>query len=66
MTVNTLTEICRVPCAVSQADGKMTVLLQSDSGSAQDLLQGFALHLRELSREYPKQLKIIYGGNHHA
>ncbi len=66
MTVNTLTDVCGIRCETDVRDGGMTVVLQSDSSSAQELLQGFALHMRALAREYPKQLKIIYGGNRHA
>ena len=66
MTVNTLTDVCGIACETHVDDGEMVVSLLSDSSSAQDLLRGFALHLRALSRRYPKQLQIIYGGNRHA
>ena len=66
MTANTLTDVCGIDCDTRVQEGEMTLRLRSDSSSAQDLLQGFSLHMRELSRQYPKQLKIIYGGNRNA
>ena len=67
MTANTLTEICALACEVASDDGYLSVdLPQEDSQSAQDVLRGFSLHMRELSRAYPKQIKVIYGGKHNA
>ena len=67
MTVNTLTEIYGLPCSPDVGDGTMSVLLAaSDAAAVQPLLKGFSLHVRELSRQYPKQLKIIYGGKNNA
>ncbi len=67
MTVNTLTDVCKAPCDVTVSDGEMTVLLsEQNARPVQDLLKGFALHMRELSRQYPEKLKVIYGGKNHA
>ena len=67
MTANTLTEVCAVPCSVSAQEGEMSVLLSAqDAERTQDLLRGFSLHMRELSRQYPRQLKVIYGGKNNA
>ena len=67
MTVNTLTDVCRVPCDATVSDGDMTVRLSGqNANSVQELLKGFSLHMRELSRQYPEKLKVIYGGKNHA
>ena len=67
MTVNTLTDVYKVPCDASVSDGKMTVALtEQNANPVQDLLKGFELHMRELSRQYPEKLKVIYGGKNHA
>ena len=67
MTVNTLTDVCKAPCDVSVSDGHMTVrLTEQNANSVQDLLKGFSLHLRALSRQYPEKLKVIYGGKNYA
>ncbi|MBQ7546714.1 MAG: ribosomal-processing cysteine protease Prp [Clostridia bacterium] len=67
LVANTLTEVCKVPCDAAVSDGEMTVRLSEwDDASVQTLLKGFALHMRELSRQYPRQLKVIYGGKNNA
>ena len=67
LVANTLTEICKVSCDAAASDGSMTVRLSEwDDESVQTLLKGFALHMRELSRQYPRQLKVIYGGKNNA
>ncbi len=67
MTANTLTDICKQPCDASVSDGSMTVRLsEQNAESVQDLLKGFSLHMRELSRQYPEKLKVIYGGKNNA
>ena len=67
MTANTLAEIYGVPCDAQVGDGSMTVRLSAeDAEMVQPLLKGFSLHVRELSRQYPKQLKVIYGGKENA
>ena len=67
MTANTLTDVCKAPCDVSVSDGDMAVrLAEQDARSVQDLLKGFSLHMRELSRQYPEKMKVIYGGKNHA
>ena len=67
LTANTLTDVCRAPCDVTVSDGEMTVRLSGqNANSVQDLLKGFSLHMRELSRQYPEKLKVIYGGKNNA
>ena len=67
MTANTLTEVLKAPCKVSGDDGEMGVLPDDpDEPFTQQLLRGFSLHMREMSREYPDHLKVIYGGKHNA
>ena len=67
MTANTLTDVCCLPCDVTVSDGDMTVRLSGQNAKpVQDLLKGFSLHMRELSRQYPEKLKVIYGGKNNA
>ena len=67
MTANTLTEVCRAACDATVSEGSMTVrLAEQNANSVQDLLKGFSLHMRELSRQYPEKLKVIYGGKNNA
>ena len=67
LTANTLTEVCAAPCTVSVEDAQMTLRTDApDAPFVQQLLRGFSLHMRELSRQYPNHLKVIYGGKHNA
>ncbi|MBQ3150624.1 MAG: ribosomal-processing cysteine protease Prp [Clostridia bacterium] len=63
MAANTLIEICSAECETEVSDGFMEVRPKVyDSEGIQIVLKGLSLHLRELSAQYPKQMKIIYGG----
>ena len=63
MTANTLTEVCNVRCETEVDDGYMLIKPETiDRDDVQAVLKGFSLHCRELSAQYPKQMKVIYGG----
>ena len=63
MAANTLIEVCKVECETEVSDGFMEIRPKdTDSESVQTVLKGLSLHLRELSAQYPKQMKVIYGG----
>ncbi len=67
MTVNTLTEVLKVKAeAEVNEDGYMKVLLHNATDEAEKLLEGFSIHIRELAKDYPKNLKVIYGGAENA
>ncbi|MBQ7541741.1 MAG: ribosomal-processing cysteine protease Prp [Clostridia bacterium] len=67
LVANTLTDVAGAPCDAAVSDAEMTVRLSEwDAEPVQVLLKGFALHLRELSRQYPRHLKVIYGGKNNA
>ncbi|MCR4616239.1 MAG: ribosomal-processing cysteine protease Prp [Clostridiales bacterium] len=66
MTANTVSEIYKAPAEISDDDGHMKLLLQEDSDELQNLLKGFELHIRELSGQFPKNIKVIYGGSKNA
>ena len=55
MAANTVTEIIGAAAEVS-------FLLKEDNEAAFAVLDGLRLHLTELSKQYPKNIKIIYGG----
>ncbi len=67
MTVNTLTEVLKVKADTEvNEDGYMKVLVSDVTEEAQNLLRGFSLHIRELAKDYRKNLKVIYGGAENA
>ncbi|MCL2509368.1 MAG: ribosomal-processing cysteine protease Prp [Oscillospiraceae bacterium] len=63
MTANTLTEVCGLPVRSEVRDGYMKlVLTPKKADRAKELLDGFSLHIRALAKQYPKNLRVIYGG----
>ena len=67
MTVNTLTEVLKLDVDVQvNEDGYMKAVVRDVSEEAENLLKGFSLHISSLAKDYPKNLKVIYGGADNA
>ena len=62
MAANTLTEIVGAKADASAQDGMMRVILIQPDEQTETVLRGLELHLTELSKQYPENIKIIYGG----
>ena len=62
MTANTITDVIRADADAVAGDGTMCVKLNQSNEQAQAVLRGLELHLTELSKQYPENIKIIYGG----
>ena len=62
MAVNTITEIIKADAEASSADGSIKLTVKDGSDTAQTVLRGFKLHIKELAKEYPGTIKVIYGG----
>ncbi len=61
MTANTLTEIIGLNADITVDEGFMQVKLTKENAlKAQDILRGFELHITELSKQYPKNINVIY------
>lgn len=62
MTANTITEILKLSPKAEISDGRMKIQLNSDDAQkAKNITDGLYLHLIELSRQYPNNLKIERG-----
>ena len=67
MTVNTITEIVKADGKPEVGAGQIKLVLSQDEAKrSQELLLGFQLHMRELSKQYPQRIRIIYGGYKNA
>ena len=67
MTVNTLTEVLKVNVdAEVKEDGYMKAIVSDSTEEAKNLLRGFQIHISSLAKDYPKNLKVIYGGAENA
>ena len=59
MTANTIIEILGINPSASVQDGIMEIILPQESAEkGKDILLGFELHLRELAKQYPKNVTI--------
>jgi uncharacterized protein YsxB (DUF464 family) len=63
LTCNTLTDFIGGCCAC-QDDNKITLNAENSNGAAQGIIRGFQSHMREMARQYPKN--IILEENLHA
>lgn len=62
MTANTISEIYKASADITARDGYLKLSVKSDD-ELQKLLRGFELHMRALAKEFPKNIKVIYGGS---
>ena len=62
MAANTVTDIIRADAEAAADDGAMTLLVNEPCERTETVLKGLELHLTELSKQYPDNIKIIYGG----
>ena len=58
MTVNTLTDIVRCQAKVNVSDGKMSFHVTTKLSEAQQILEGFKLHIEAMAADYPKNIKV--------
>lgn len=62
MAANTVTEIIGDNAEIIQKDGCLKVTVINCSVSSEYILEGLKLHLTEISKQYPKNVRINYGG----
>ena len=62
MAANTVTDIIRADAEATADDGAMTLLVNEPCARTETVLKGLELHLKELTKQYPENIKIIYGG----
>ena len=58
LAANTVTDIIKLDARSSDADGYMSLKINSSPEKAQDILGGLVLHLTELEKDYPKNIKV--------
>lgn len=62
MAANTITDIIKADAAANVEGSSMCLKLNNPDEFSEKVLKGLELHLTELSKQYPKNIKIIYGG----
>ncbi len=58
MTANTVTEVLGLDADASATDGYMRLAINESAKSAQDILNGMLLHVTELEKDYPENIKV--------
>lgn len=58
LVANTVTEIMKMDAKASATDGFMRLQIKSSPQQAQDILNGLVLHLTELQKDYPDNIKV--------
>ena len=64
MAANTVTEIIGDKAVAKVSDAEMFFSVKKPSSATVKVLEGFKLHLLELSDQYSSNIKIIGGANH--
>lgn len=59
MTVNTVTEIIGADADIEIDDAQMTVHLTSEIRAAQQILEGFWLHISQLAKDYSNRITLL-------
>ena len=59
MAANTVTDVIKIHADISEQDGRFRFSANADDTSAAAVLDGLKLHLTELSKQYPKKIKVI-------
>ena len=66
LTANTITDVIGAKAEVEVKDGYMSVILTEADEQSVNLLNGLEAHIRALAEDYPRSIKVIYGGNTNA
>ncbi len=62
MAANTVTDIIGANAKAQATDGEMLLEVNEQCDKCLAVLKGFELHVTELSKQYPQNIKVIYGG----
>ena len=66
LTANTITDSFGLKAEATVDEGYMLFLLTEESAQGTKVLDGLEAHIRSLAQEYPRSIKVIYGGNTNA
>ena len=63
LVINTITDVMNIPASANAEDGYITVAIEKGyEEQCRDILKGLELHINSLKKQYPKNIKVIYGG----
>lgn len=58
LAANTITDVIKLKADASATDGFMRLSIKESPIKAQDILNGLELHLTELEKDYPDNIKV--------
>lgn len=59
MAANTVTDVLKLSAKAEAQKGYLRLEIKDDPISAQGILKGLSLHLSELQKDYPENIKVI-------
>ncbi len=63
LVINTITDVMNIPAYADAKDGHIIISIEKGyEDKCRDILKGFELHINSLRKQYPKNIKVIYGG----
>lgn len=60
LAANTITDIIGLDADAQSEDGYLKLMILENAAPAQDILKGLRLHLTELEKDYPENIKVIH------
>jgi len=60
MAANTVIEVIGLNADAAAADGYLRLDIKESPNRAQDVLNGLLLHITELEKQYPDNIKVIF------
>lgn len=66
LAANTITDEFGAKAKIEVDEGYMALTLTQENAEAQKVLNGLEAHIRSLAKDYPRSIKVIYGGNTNA
>ena len=63
LVINTITDVMDIPSSADAQDGHIEIMIENVYEiKCRDILKGFEIHINSLKKQYPNNIKVIYGG----
>ena len=63
LVINTITDVMNIPSSADAKDGYIGIIIDEGyEDGCKEILKGFEAHINSLKKQYPKNIKVIYGG----
>ncbi|MBR5273528.1 MAG: ribosomal-processing cysteine protease Prp [Clostridia bacterium] len=63
LVINTITDVMSIPSSASAEDGRIGITIEKGyEEKCREIMRGFEIHINALKKQYPKHIKVIYGG----